>query len=516
MASLERISKYIFLLLVIGLIFFLNLKAPLDPDLGWHLRSGQDLIQTKKVPLVDNYSYTMPNWERISHDWLSNGFFYFIYANWGLFVLSIIFALITIAAFLLISRVIKVKIEYSLLATLLGSLGSLPMTGIRVQVLTLLGLSLLFFILFRFRRDQNKKTVYLLPLLFLVWVNLHGGFSVGLFVLGLFLFFEGIKIVYLWLKKKWQVRKQFQKELPRSKNKFYSNINRLKKILSGNELIKESLSPKSWLKLSYVSFFSFAATFINPHGYKIYSEIISWMLNPYSRSRIGEWGPFNIRSSTGWEFILYLTLLTILALFYFKKIDLTLLGSGIVFGFLAFSSWRNMPLFIVITIPLWVYIVKNAADPVLPKLLTRKFVLFLFLIAVFLVGYQQTSLAWKTSRQPELLASKGGYPKGAVDYIKANLEEFQGNMFNEYNWGGYLIWQLPEKKVFIDGRMPGFEIFREFNDLKALKNPKKIIEKYNIDWVLLYKNQPLEYYLKGEGWNRVYEDDLSVIYKKEQ
>lgn len=522
----ENLTKYIFIILIIGLIFFLNLKPPLDPDLGWHLRSGQDLIQQKTIPRFDLYSYTMPDWERESHEWLTNGVIYLIYAKWGLFVLSIIFALITTVAFFLISRLTKAKIEYSLLAVLLASLGSLPITGIRVQMLTLLGLATLLFILFRFRQDQTKKTIYLLPLLFFVWVNLHGGFSLGIFVLGLFLFFEGIKILFFWFRKKYQLKKQllesqfFTNKRKLIKNKLTGIINFLKRKLSDNELIKESLTPQSWLKLAYISFFSFAATFINPYGYKVYSLIITVIQDKYGRARIGEWQPFSARSPTGWEFLMYLLLLTILILIYFKKIDLTLLGLGIVFTFLAFSSWRNMPVLIIMTIPLWVYIVKNATDPVLPKLLKKKFVLSLFSVAVLIIGYQQISTAWAISYNPDLLAKTGGYPKGAVEYIKANPEKFQGNMYNEYNWGGYLIWQLPEHKVFIDGRMPHLKIgdrhiFKDFNDLQELRNPREIIEKYHIDWALIYNNRLLGSYLPSEGFKKVYEDDLSAIFKKE-
>ena len=521
----KKLSKYIFLILIVGLIFFLNLKPPLDPDLGWHLRSGQDLIQTKIIPYLDPYSHTMPDWERVSHEWLTNGIIYFIYNKWGLFVLSVIFALITTIAFFLISRLTEARMEYCLLAVLLGSLGSLPITGIRAQMITLLGLAILLFVLFRFRRNQNKKTIYFLPLLFFIWVNLHGGFSIGLFVLGLFLFLEGIKIIYFWLRKKYQFKKQFaelefSKDRLRSiKNELARIVNFFKRKISGNELAKESLTFQSWLKLVYVSLFSFAITFINPYGFKVYSLVIGVIRDEYGRARIGEWQPFRVRSPIGWEFLMYLLLLAILALVYFKKIDLTLLGLGVVSIFLAFSSWRNIPIPIIMTIPLWVYIVKNAADPALFKLLKQKFVLLLLLIAVFLIGYQQTSLTLTASHQPELLAKIGKYPKGAVEYIKANPEKFQGNMFNEYNWGGYLIWQLPEHKVFIDGRMPHLKIgdrhiFKDFNDLQELRNPGKIIEKYNIDWVLIYNNRLLGSYLPSEGFKKVYEDDLSIIFKK--
>lgn len=93
-------------------------------------------------------------------------------------------------------------------------------------------------------------------------------------------------------------------------------------------------------------------------------------------------------------------------------------------------------------------------------------------------------------------------------------------MFNEYNFGGYLIWQLPEHKVFIDGRMPHLKIgdrhiFKDFNDLQELRNPKEIIKKYQIDWFFIYNNRLLRAYLPSLGFKEIYEDDLVVIFGKE-
>lgn len=541
----KKVAKYAFLILISALIFFLNFKPALDPDLGWHLRAGQDLLFTKIIPHFDSYSYTMSDWDREGHDWLVNGTLYFITAKYGLFTLSVAFALITSLSFFLISRLIKTKIEYSLVVVLLASLGSLPITGVRVQMISLFCLALLLFILFRFRSQQNKKGIYpvrgklfhgwcnyafnkavsngiyFLPLLFFAWANLHGGFSIGLFVLGLFLFFEGVKITSLKLL---HVLKFFH--LKRNSDiRWLNKIKKLtgflkKKLISNNQLAKESLSGYSWWKLVYVSLFSFAATFINPYGYRLYSLIITVGRDSYGRARIGEWQPFNFRSPTAWEFTLYLILLIILVLLYLKKLDLTLIGSSLVLSYLAFSSWRNMPIVIIMTVPLWVYIVKNVADPTLLKLLNHQLILLLLLGAAAIIGYQSISATRDVSYDEDLFAKAGKYPRAAVQYIKAHPQDFQGNMYNEYNWGGYLIWQLPEHKVFIDGRMPHLRIgdrhiFKDFNDLQALINPKEIIAKYNIDWFFLYRGRLVSFYLPNEGFREVYQDDLAVILKKE-
>jgi hypothetical protein len=118
-------------------------------------------------------------------------------------------------------------------------------------------------------------------------------------------------------------------------------------------------------------------------------------------------------------------------------------------------------------------------------------------------------------------SEKTNYPYDAVQFVKEN--PIEGNMFNLYGWGGFLIWQLPEYKTFIDGRMPSWESngnspLEDYIEIKENKNYElfeSYVDKYNITWVLLPKKNKLGNYLaKQEPWDIYYDDPHSIIYAK--
>ena len=134
-----------------------------------------------------------------------------------------------------------------------------------------------------------------------------------------------------------------------------------------------------------------------------------------------------------------------------------------------------MPIFLIVSTPLWVSITEGIVGDELIKVVRKKWFLGFMFLAVFIVGAQRLERDVPYSYSLEDIAVNGQYPLGAVKYLHEN--PIEGNMFNEYNWGGFLIWQYPEKKVFIDGRMPSWKmgdqkIFEEFNQ----------IANFNDDW----------------------------------
>src|SRR4030042_2875347 len=84
----------LFVMLAGAFTVLLAARPPLDPDLGWHLRNGQDVLLFGAPP-GDLYSHTMAGYPWISHEWLTGALLYLGNTYWGLLALSIIFALIT-------------------------------------------------------------------------------------------------------------------------------------------------------------------------------------------------------------------------------------------------------------------------------------------------------------------------------------------------------------------------------------------------------------------------------------
>jgi len=109
------------------------------------------------------------------------------------------------------------------------------------------------------------------------------------------------------------------------------------------------------------------------------------------------------------------------------------------------------------------------------------------------------------------------FPAGAVDYIrKTNLA---GPMFNEFVWGGYLMWALPERKIFIDGRADFYDyagVLSEYGDWYLVQeDPRRLLDKYGVKFCLLTPTAPEANVLPLlPGWREVYRDGNSVIFAR--
>ena len=490
----------IFMLLGIVLIFFIALRPPTDPDMGWHLKDGEYLVQHHlHAAKTDIFSYTMPDFPLIMHEWVTDVLMFVTYKSVGLFPLAVMFALIITGAFLLASFGVAAKREYKIIAAILGAIASVPVLGVRPQMFNLLGLAAAIFVIFKYRKDANTKLVYFLPPLFLAWVNLHGGFSVGLFFVGLFLGLEFAKLGMAYVTGKLKARNWIS--------------------LTSDWLGKNTLEIRAAKKLTFIFGASILATLINPYGWRVYIEVVTTIFDSYAKANIGEWMPVTWTNPMSFQFIIYLVLLGILLLMSSRKIDLTYLAMAVVFLFLAFSSWRHMPIFLIITTPLWVNIVETIAGSELLKLVRKKWFLILLAAATVITAQQQIKKVFPVSVSIDELAKTGAYPLGAVRYLQQN--PIDGKMFNEYNWGGFLIWQYPEKKVFIDGRMPswkigGFRVFEEFNNTMSYNEGwDKTFGKYDVSFALVYNNPINEAAFGSIGWKKAYSDSLSAIYQKQ-
>jgi len=491
-------SSNIFMFLGVLLIFFIAFRPPTDPDMGWHLADGEYLMSHHlQVATHDIFSYTMPNFPLIMHEWLTDIAMFAIQKYAGLLTLSIIFAMITAGAFFLAAFGVRARKEYKIIAAILGMIASIPILGVRPQILSLLGLALVIFIIFRFRENTQTRLIYALPPFFLLWANVHGGFFAGLAFIGLFLGLETGKLVVAFILQK-------IKKWP-------------KLVLAGGRIARNSLELSSVKKLAAIYFISIAATFINPYGWRIYVEIFTTIFDSYAKANIGEWLPVTVANPMSFQFIIYLALLGILLLMSLRNVDYTYLTMAAIFLYLGFESWRNMPVFLIISTPLWVTIVESLVGTELLKLVQKKWFLIIVLAAVAVTANQQVQATAPIANSIDKLAEVGNYPLGAVRYLKAN--PIEGNMFNEYNWGGFLIWQYPEKKVFIDGRMPSWRIgsqriFEEFNDAMSFNDGwDKTFAKYDVKFALVYDNPLNQAMFVSIGWKKDYGDGLAAVYE---
>ncbi len=537
MSDLKTISKGKFIFFIVILfVFLLSIGFSvtynvIDPDFGWHLKTGQ-LILERGVPKTDWYSYTMPNFPWIDHEWLTDVAIYKMFSHFGSAGTLVLFLSIFILAFLVLIK--REAFIYFLPAILLGYLASFDFLSIRPQMLTVFFIAILSIILSKISEGKISKWVYLCPVLFLIWANLHGGFAIGLLLIFLYLAVEVGK-----------------------KTKLFQRIKSLKWFVGYN--IQEP-SNKKIIIYSVLFFSSIIFTFINPYGPRLYVEIFRTFGDNFARSHISEWMPLFSTSPFLYSIfeIFYIGAFLGLLIIYYKKIDFTKLSISLIFLALAFLAQRNFLIFVIFTIPILAqfFAMLNAEIGHKYKFLLEKqtiFITFFIIFELLMLGLFPFFISNFKAQE------NFSYPVKAVNFLKTRpLSE---NLFNEYNWGGYLIWKLPERKVFIDGRMPCWQLGNQdiFKDYIKMANNQpgalELFKKYNIGIALLQKereNLALKYInyqgkkhpenwlsnfvnshkwmcqvfgvctpekniyneLITSGWHKVFEDDQAVILEK--
>jgi len=488
--------KKIFLGLLLGISFFLTFRPPLDPDLGWHIRTGQYIWEQKQVPATDQFSHTFSEYPVIAHEWLTDvGLYGLSTLGWPAgWLIAAVFSTLAVAAFGLAARIVSAEARLQALAVLLGAAVSGPLLGVRPQVVSVFGLSLVVFMLYRFVTNEKSRALYLLPLVFLFWANLHGGFVLGLFAVGLVIVAELSRHAL----KRW-----------------YQSIGEL---VAKRTLSVRTLQPSRLIRLAAVGIVSAVMTLVNPYGLRLYHEIYNTFIQTVGtadvRNTISEWQSVSLQHIPGLELLLFGALLVLLMIRGWRKIDYTLAFIAVIFFFLALTSWRYLPLYMVVVTPFWVLLAQAWPSGAIDRLTKNIIVISIGVATLGLVAWSQGSTYWQSSASPKALAVK--YPYEAVQYLKNHLPA--GAMYNEYDWGGYLLWNLPGEKVFIDGRMAiwrqnGKNVYRDWQAITRLdENWRSLLDSYQVDWVILRHNHRLAELLRRDpAWREVYVDTMAAI-----
>lgn len=516
---------FLFYFFVFGLLLR-NSFNYLDADFGWHLKVGEEISKTALVPHLNNYNYTFTgNW--VDHEWLSNLISFKIYDVFGYVGLSVFFALIIIASLLLLNELARryyPKISPLFLAgvEIMGVIACLPHFGIRMQEFGLMFLLIELLIIesYSARRDV-KKLFWLFPLMFF-WACLHGSFLFGL------------AILFFWIAVK-----LFEYYLQRSKWGRYVSA-------------PDKIGLSDIKKFAYVSLVAVAFTLFTPYGPELYS-FLGGYTNSFYLLVIKEWQPqFNFPHNY-WQLLYLAIVIGLLGLIgqdaWMKKslrLNIWRLFLSLLLIYLSFSARRHFPLmfagsFLFVLEAVYLLFEFDKMEIKIYYWWPRIFIL----ICLFLGGAYQLMNIEFTNKPFEAYCHK--YPCGAISYLQYNPGLLGLNLFNEYNWGGYMIWAYPEKKLFIDGRLPqveykGHSFVEEYLDFfQPSTNIKKKLADYDINLILLKtKDDELivkkwekflfwidendfrgENYLRlylqaSDEWSPIYQDELATIYQKKR
>lgn len=170
---------------MIFLVFFQNCRTALDPDLGWHIRTGQLILENRDVPRYDELSFTMPGHPWIDHEWLVDALL--AMANEKSFWLGVILLTSLIAFVPFFFWIRKSRRSLELMVILLAGFIFSQFVAIRPQLISFALFFAIFTIIFKLEGEKKSllsgKYKFILPLIFFAWANLHAGFFSGIILI---------------------------------------------------------------------------------------------------------------------------------------------------------------------------------------------------------------------------------------------------------------------------------------------------------------------------------------------
>jgi hypothetical protein len=464
-------------------VFFLSfgLLHFTDPDYWWHLRTGQLIVETGSVPHHDPFSFTAAGSRWIAHEWLSDVIIYGVERVLGYAGSALLFSLVALAALFVMHRLllnIGLSPRLALAIVAFGGIMSLPYWTVRPQAFTWLLLAVFLHTLYVYHRDGRGR-LWHLPLLMLVWANLHAGYVIGLVLLGLWLATMAVERV-LWHEQR---------------------------DLRGPALVLAA---------------SFAATAVNPNGLALLTYPLTYIApGNASFNLISEWQSPDFHQPIHVALALGIVVLAAVGVAGSGR-NVFRLSLALLFTFLALQSSRHQPVFALIFILVvgdvlrerWAWARRREREPSATRgypALNWSLLALAMLTALAVVPRLPASQVHATPN----LNGTPAYPVEGADFIRRHYPE--ARMFNSYVWGGYLINELyPQQRVFIDGRpdMYGDALVKEYVEVVTLQSGwREILDKYNVGLVIMEKQSPLAAVLReSPAWLSTFSGEVEEVF----
>lgn len=481
----ERIFSFPVLLgaLLVAAVFFGTLSQETktdtlfsEGDTWWHIRAGEDILATRQLPQTDTYSWTAAGTPWIAYEWLGEiaiAEAYRVGNLQGLRLLQLTLAgtMLTLLYIYATMRCANPKAAFAVCAVIVPIAAGF--WSLRPQLFGFILFILVLVVLERFRRKQSR-TLWVLPLVFLLWANTHGTFVFGLLALGV-----------TWASGLLRCR------------------------LSGIE--SSAFSQRQRIELGLVTLASVLSLLVTPYR----SQLAAYpfdigLLQPTNVANIQEWMPITS------ERFLTLTVLILLLGFLLSKILLRFqcrlddLAFVCITAVAAFTHLRFVPLFLLVIVPLlalpltwWFAPYNRKRDR--PRLNA-------VLIAFVIIGL----VYFFPSKQDLEKACAEHFPVAALQNSQTALAP--GHIFNEYGWGGYLaLSHFPREGVFIDGRADLYErtgVLEDYLSIARLEpNAFRLLGKYDIGTCILRSGAPLAIVLAAlPSWQLVYSDQVTAVF----
>ncbi|MBN1364366.1 MAG: hypothetical protein JW976_06130 [Syntrophaceae bacterium] len=534
---IPSIADFIFFLLFTILAFQTPSILLIDCDTGLHIRIGEFILNTLSIPKYDIFFSSIPPHKYIDYEWLSQVIMALVHLHLGGLTGVVIFFSFFIAfIYYLLFRILR-RENGNIVITTCISLLVICASSIHWQAKPHI-FSLLIFIVWYYILDlyqyKNKNYLYTLPAIMLIWVNLHGAFILGFALCGIYLL-GNIAQVFLI--------DETEKAIHKAKTK----------------------------KLFFIISLLIIASLLNPSGWRGLLQPFTVISNNILTDNISAYSSPNFHNSNILPFeILLLFIIAAFALSKSKQ-SITEIILVLLFTSMALYSVRNIPFFAITIAPILlrrseqIPLEKNSRQSIIEiisvifftimALYSAGVLLFVVIIIFALLLYIKkifTENNGKFTDTPDTdnqnisetnlflakdffwlfllvifilaLALSGRInhqfdekikPLAAIEFLKK--ENIQGNMYNEYDFGTYIIYSAyPQYRVFIDGRaeMYGAERLKEYYRVRRTEPGwEKVLDKYDINLIIVYHNLSLsQSLLNNNKWRLIYSDTVADIF----
>lgn len=466
--------------------FFTGLSGTTATDFWWQARTGQLILENGAIPRHDPFSYTSGGERWYVHEWLTEVFFYLGYAHWGDWsLLAYRCGLTLLVAFLVFQRSRRhgAGDAAAMTATLAALMILRNYADLRPQMVSYALLAGLLLLLDRQESLPPRRLLLALPAAFAVWANLHGGVVVGL------------AILWIWIAGAWA-------------EAWWSGSRRWPATVTAAALA------------------SSLAALVNPIGWNIYLYPFRVLGHPDVLGYITEWFSPNFHNPAHRAFELLLIATPAVMILAPRRRGHPAASEVLVLAALAHAalySQRNTVLFGI------------AAAPVLASGLSRlwlsrqaqacprpRFNLapagFAVACACLLAAVWTMRPSYSPGQWLERSLRMDRFPVAAAGRL--NSGEWPGRIYNDYVWGGYLIWRLyPRRLVFVDGRAEIYYRSGAFDDEIKIHEVKQgwreALDRWKVDVVVTNRRQRLASALLADpGWQTAFVGPVEAVFTR--
>jgi len=483
---LLQLAALTLLLVTVGTLAFQYKFCVLDPDIWWHLKVGDWIVEHHAVPHTGILSRTAADRPWVAYSWGYEVLLSPAYAWFGIMGIGAYGTLLTLAVAYAI---------YWMLRHLSGRFWvALVGTGVVCSAFLFNGMPRPFFfsialfavtltLLLEANRTSRIKQLYWLPLIFWFWANLHIQFIYGLFLVGLFV---GIHFA-LRLNKAFRITPDF--------------------------LLAPSFPSTTLVTIAAACIL---ATLAGPYTYHPYQVAYEYSKAKFTYAVILELQPLTFRGFS--HFVeLFLTAGAFFAVGWKRKVDLFKLALLAAATVIAYRTMRDAWF---ICLPAAACIADTLALPLENEGTATWFVetwlekLGVTAAVVVLLSLISNGTDFTPRGLDRAISSQ--YPVNAVNYLRRN--PVPGPLYNHLNWGGFLMWYMPQYPVAIDGRNDLYgdqldQIF--FNSQNAEKSYETDPYLSEAGVVLLSSDLPLAKVLTVDPrFQLVYHDSIATVFAR--